>query len=214
MLGSRRRAEKLIQSLRSEIAELRDETARLRSDQQRPLDPHGVAAELHDMRVAASLRGPNGGERVAFTYRQELLDLQVIRQGLIDVCTNLQVLAGQLHRQLSEGAPAPEIDRRVTDLAAGHSRRRDDRRSDRGKPHGAPPAKGPGNGHAEPGVLVNGALDGRTEAKSSQNSADRGSRSDNGSPPNGQAGHHLNWSSPGPSSATRREDDRDHREDP
>lgn len=123
MFKSRRRTEQLIRDLEQQLHELREENARLRSDDQRPIDPHALAAQLDDAARAMSL-GAGSAVEPSADDRQALLDLHIARQGLLEVCSNLQVLAGQMHRQLSEGTPAPEIDRRVVHTDVDEDRRR------------------------------------------------------------------------------------------
>lgn len=123
MFTSRRRTEQLIRDLEQQLHELREENARLRSDDQRPIDAHALAAQLDDAATAMSL-GAGSGVEPSADDRQALLDLHIARQGLLEVCSNLQVLAGQMHRQLSEGTPAPEIDRRVVQTDVDEDRRR------------------------------------------------------------------------------------------
>lgn len=125
MFNTRRRTEQVIRDLEHEIAELREDNARLRSDDQRPIDPHALAAQLDDAARAMSL-GAGAVVEPSADDRQALLDLHIARQGLIEVCSRLQVLAGQLHRQLTEGTPAPEIDRRVVQTDVADDRRRPD----------------------------------------------------------------------------------------
>ncbi|MBX3314170.1 MAG: hypothetical protein KF906_07600 [Actinobacteria bacterium] len=153
------RRERRIDLLERELEELREENARLRVERQRPLDPFAVAAELDDAARALAIReasGPGGSPDDA----QVMLDLGVVREGLIEVCSRLQTLAGQLHRQLSDGTAAPEIDRRVRDAPILVERRRNRTRS--GPPptfwsshdRPAPPTNGNGNGSKGNGAAV------------------------------------------------------------
>lgn len=104
--------------LREELDELRAENARLRSDEQRPLSPLAVAADLdrrsQDVGDGRALLMPESDEDLAL-LGQRYLDVELTRHELMEVCAQLQTLAGQLLRQLDTNLPAAEIDRRVTD---------------------------------------------------------------------------------------------------
>lgn len=130
MFYARRRTDRRLQDLEIEVDELREENARLRAEQQRPLDPHALAAQLDDASRALALKQAPAGEDGA-EQRQALLDIAVTREGLLEVCTQLQALAGQMHRQLTGGTPPAEIDRRVVQVEVAHDRRRPTRDADR-----------------------------------------------------------------------------------
>ena len=134
------RRERRIELLEQELEELREENARLRVEQQRPLDPFAVAAQLDDAGRALAIRDATAADGSGGDA-QQMLDLGVVREGLIEVCSRLQTLSGQLHRQLSDGTAAPEIDRRVRDAPILVERRRKGARS------GPPPTFWGGRDH-------------------------------------------------------------------
>lgn len=125
-----RRARKAVEELEAELSELRRENADLRVKRQQPLDPHEVAADLHDRQLLGALQATDEPE--------SLLDLALTRQGLLEVCEQLQVLVGQIHRQLLDGTRPSEIDKRVVELPGSFRRRATDADS----PHLVPPLAG------------------------------------------------------------------------
>jgi hypothetical protein len=144
-----------MKDLEHELEELREENARLRVQQQRPLDPFAVAAELDDAARALAVREASATDGPS-NDAQLMLDMGVVREGLIEVCSRLQTLAGQLHRQLSDGTAAPEIDRRVRNAPILVERRRNGGRA------GPPPTfwgareNGASNGGRTNGERTNG----------------------------------------------------------
>jgi len=139
-----RRAEEAIEQLEAELLDVREENARLRAERQRALDPHQVAAELRDRQLLAALDQAEDGDVGT------VLDLATTRQGLLEVCEQLQVLAGQIHRQLLDGARPPDIDRRVVHLPGPFRRRATD--AEPAGPHLVPPLASPRRTDAEAGT--------------------------------------------------------------
>lgn len=105
--GSGTRA--LVDALRTEIEELREENARLRLEAQRPAGPGLAAARIGEI-----------GARVAFTDEgdeawESLTEASVLRDALLRVCRELATCALQVERQLTTLLPPTELDRRVRD---------------------------------------------------------------------------------------------------
>lgn len=128
---------------------MREENARLRTQEQSALDPHRVAAWLR--------ADPSSTDSATDTAIEDLTDVQdrqlqieLARQGLLSVCERLNVLSAQLRRQLSHGIPAPEIDRRVRGRRAADGTEPTDPGTGPG-----PGAAGPRNRSA-PGPMVGG----------------------------------------------------------
>ncbi|WP_369051977.1 hypothetical protein [Kineococcus terrestris] len=106
-----------LEGLREEVARLTQENLRLRMEQQRPAGLHHVQRQI--ARHAAA--GGEAAERAA--AREEAADeavhalaqAETARRAVLDVLDSLVVAAGQMQRQLTEGVPLAELDRRVVD---------------------------------------------------------------------------------------------------
>ncbi|MDZ7677348.1 MAG: hypothetical protein U5K29_02215 [Acidimicrobiales bacterium] len=95
-------------ALHDELVALREENARLRAEQYRPVSPSSVPRSIAGMLATAADSSVEANDLSA-----AWLELELMRQGLIQASIDLQTLAGQLHTQLVELVPVAEIDRRV-----------------------------------------------------------------------------------------------------
>lgn len=97
----------------AEVERLRQENMRLRLQQQRPRSISSVTEQLAGLlsappAVVEALEAQDEAHHV-------LAQAESMRRSLLDVLDGLSVASTQMRRQLSEGLPLAEIDRRVTD---------------------------------------------------------------------------------------------------
>ncbi|WP_432545482.1 hypothetical protein [Kineococcus sp. SYSU DK004] len=110
-----------LEGLREEVARLTQENLRLRLEQQRPAGLHHVQRQI--ARHAAA--GGEAAERASAQHEaadeaadeavHALAQAETARRAVLDVLDSLVVAAGQMQRQLTEGVPLAELDRRVVD---------------------------------------------------------------------------------------------------
>ena len=93
-------------ALHDELVALREENARLREAQFRPLAPTGIPAHLAS--VIAMVDGDAADDLSA-----AWLELEIVREGLLQAMADFQTLAGLVEAQLRDLVPTAEIDRRV-----------------------------------------------------------------------------------------------------
>ncbi|WP_432564489.1 hypothetical protein [Kineococcus sp. SYSU DK003] len=101
------------EELRREVERLTQENMRLRLEQQRPQSLSEVTAKLRET-LPQMPAGQETLESQDEAYHV-LAEIETMRRSLIDVLDALAVATAQMRRQLSEGVPLAEIDRRVTD---------------------------------------------------------------------------------------------------